>query len=102
MKSPCLHCGKPVAHLAYERPFCTVGCNADFAGPREMTATDAAWATGYAAGLADGIAKERKRIVAWLRSRRGCEVPSTGTWSKKDIAALRDAADSIEQDEPDH
>ncbi len=31
MKSPCLQCGKPVAHLVHERPFCSVGCNADYA-----------------------------------------------------------------------
>ena len=31
MKSPCLQCAKPVAHLIHERPFCSVACNADYA-----------------------------------------------------------------------
>lgn len=31
MKSPCLQCGKTVVHLSHERPFCSVGCNADYA-----------------------------------------------------------------------
>ncbi len=31
MKSPCMQCGKTVAHLFTERPFCSVGCNADYA-----------------------------------------------------------------------
>lgn len=57
MKSPCLHCGKEVAHTYYERPFCSVGCNADYSLRLDRSYWEEA-----------GEARERSRIVAWIRA----------------------------------
>lgn len=53
MKSPCLWCGKTVTHVAYESPYCSVGCQADY---KTCDATE--W--------------ERHKVVMFLRSFKDC------------------------------
>ena len=81
MKSSCLQCGRPVVHLAYERAFCSVGCNADYAIRSDPPGSPE---SEYQRGRAD----ERADVVKWLSDLNTSRLITT--WTIRDALERAD------------